>query len=121
MNGVSVVAPIVSTDPHPRLLLSSANGYLIDQFFQSCSNQRNDIYGGSFENRFRLAREVLAAVCTVWPAKQVGIRLSPNGQFGSMGSPDNFEFFSYALAELNKMGLAYGTAVRLGFAFPPVC
>ncbi len=30
--------------------IHGANGYLIDQFFQSCTNKREDEYGGSFEN-----------------------------------------------------------------------
>jgi NADPH2 dehydrogenase len=54
-----------------------ANGYLIDQFLQSTSNNRTDIYGGSIENRIRFALEVIAAVVArIGPAK-VGIRVSP--------------------------------------------
>ena len=45
--------------------LHSANGYLLDQFLQSCSNQRTDQYGGSVENRFRFVGEVLDAVVGV--------------------------------------------------------
>lgn len=30
-----------------------ANGYLLDQFINASSNQRTDLYGGSFENRAR--------------------------------------------------------------------
>lgn len=66
--------------------IHSANGYFLDQFLQSCTNERTDRYGGSFENRFRIVTEVLDAVLTVFPSKRVGIRLSPNGSFGSTTS-----------------------------------
>ena len=46
----------------------AAHGYLLHQFLSPLSNHRDDAYGGSFDNRTRLVREVLAAVREVWPA-----------------------------------------------------
>jgi 2,4-dienoyl-CoA reductase-like NADH-dependent reductase (Old Yellow Enzyme family) len=94
----------------------SANGYLLDTFLQSKTNHREDQYGGSIENRFRLLSEVLSAVTEVWPANRVAVRLAPNGGFNDMGSPDYREQFTYAAAELNKLGLAY-LHVMDGLAF----
>jgi 2,4-dienoyl-CoA reductase-like NADH-dependent reductase (Old Yellow Enzyme family) len=47
--------------------IHAAHGYLIDEFLSPASNQREDSYGGSFENRIRMLREVVAAVRRVWP------------------------------------------------------
>lgn len=85
----------------------SANGYLLDTFMQSKTNHRTDRYGGSIENRYRLLDEVLQAVTQVWSANQVGVRLSPNGVFNDMGSPDFREQYTYALKQLDRFGLAY--------------
>jgi 2,4-dienoyl-CoA reductase-like NADH-dependent reductase (Old Yellow Enzyme family) len=49
--------------------LHAAHGYLLHQFLSPLSNRRDDRYGGSFENRTRLVREVIAAVREVWPAE----------------------------------------------------
>jgi len=49
--------------------LHAAHGYLLHQFLSPLSNQRTDGYGGSFENRTRLVREVVVAVREVWPAE----------------------------------------------------
>ncbi len=68
--------------------IHAANGYLIDQFLQSKTNQRTDRYGSSRENRFRFLKEIVEAIVTVWPANRVGVRLSPNGNFNDMGAPD---------------------------------
>lgn len=47
--------------------LHGAHGYLLHQFLSPLSNRRDDDYGGSFENRTRLLREVIVAVREVWP------------------------------------------------------
>ncbi|HTI17695.1 MAG TPA: NADH:flavin oxidoreductase/NADH oxidase [Trinickia sp.] len=49
------------------LELHFAHGYLGQSFFSTHSNQRDDAYGGSFENRSRFLRETLQAVRKVWP------------------------------------------------------
>ena len=55
----------------------SANGYLLHQFLAPSSNTRTDAYGGSPENRARLAVEVTRAVAEAVGAERVGIRISP--------------------------------------------
>jgi N-ethylmaleimide reductase len=98
--------------------IHAANGYLIDQFLQSKTNRRMDRYGGSIENRFRFLKEIVEAVMTVMPANRVGVRLSPNGNFNDMGSPDFRETFLHVAKELGGYGLGYLHVVDgLGFGF----
>ncbi len=47
--------------------IHSAHGYLLHEFLSPFSNHRADEYGGSFENRTRLLREIISAVKRVWP------------------------------------------------------
>ena len=87
--------------------IHGANGYLIDEFLQSKTNQRSDRYGGSIANRYRFLKEVIEAVLSVWDAQSVGVRLSPNGSFNDMGSPDYREAFTYIVRQLNSFKLGY--------------
>jgi 2,4-dienoyl-CoA reductase-like NADH-dependent reductase (Old Yellow Enzyme family) len=47
--------------------IHAAHGYLLHEFLSPFSNHRTDQYGGTFENRTRLVREVAAAIRKVWP------------------------------------------------------
>ena len=49
------------------LEIHAAHGYLAHEFFSPLSNLRTDEYGGSFENRTRIGREIVSAVRKVWP------------------------------------------------------
>jgi 2,4-dienoyl-CoA reductase-like NADH-dependent reductase (Old Yellow Enzyme family) len=49
--------------------IHAAHGYLIHEFLSPLSNQRQDRYGGSFENRTRLLCEVVQAIRKVWPGR----------------------------------------------------
>jgi 2,4-dienoyl-CoA reductase-like NADH-dependent reductase (Old Yellow Enzyme family) len=94
----------------------AANGYLIDQFLQARTNQRTDRYGGSIDARCRFLDEVVEAVAAEWPAHRVGVRLSPNGIFNDMGSPDYREQFLRAAQLLDRHALSYLHVVD-GLAF----
>jgi len=89
-----------------------ANGYLLDQFLQDGSNQRNDQYGGSIENRARLLLEVIDAVVAVWGAGRVGVRLSPYGTFNDMSDSDPVALFTYVLEQLSSRGVAYAHIIE---------
>ncbi len=57
--------------------IHSAHGYLLHQFLSPLANQREDAWGGPFESRTRLVREVVQAVRGVWPERlPLLIRLS---------------------------------------------
>ncbi|WP_049995646.1 NADH:flavin oxidoreductase/NADH oxidase [Halapricum salinum] len=55
----------------------AAHGYLLHEFLSPVTNTREDDYGGDFEGRTRLLREVTQTVRDVWPdEKPVFVRIS---------------------------------------------
>ena len=87
--------------------IHGANGYLLDQFLQSSTNQRSDRYGGSLENRARLLLEVTDAAIEVWGAGRVGVHLAPRADAHDMGDANRAETFTYVARELGKRGIAF--------------
>jgi N-ethylmaleimide reductase len=87
--------------------IHAANGYLLDQFLKSGSNQRRDDFGGSIENRARLLLEVVQAVTSAVGAGKVGIRLSPVTPANDAFDPDPQPLFDYVVRELAAFKLAY--------------
>jgi N-ethylmaleimide reductase len=92
----------------------AANGYLLDEFLRDGSNRRTDAYGGSVDNRARLLLEVLDAVCQVWGADRVAVRLTPIQPFNDMRDSDPKGTFSRVVELLNRFGLAYLHLAEMG-------
>ncbi len=87
--------------------IHAANGYLIDQFLRTGSNQRTDHYGGVASNRARFLAETVERVLHVWDGRQVGVRISPTGGFNDMSDDNPVETFSVTIEKLNSYGLGY--------------
>ena len=92
----------------------AANGYLLDEFLRDGSNRRSDGYGGSVDKRARLLLEVLDAVCGVWGASRVGVRLSPVQPFNDMRDSDPRGTFTRVVQLLAPYDLAYLHVTELG-------
>ena len=87
--------------------LHGANGYLIDQFLRSGTNQRTDAYGGSIENRARFLLEVVEAVAKEIGAGRVGLRISPVTPANDAFDPEPQALFTYVVEKLAAYGLAF--------------
>jgi N-ethylmaleimide reductase len=87
--------------------IHGANGYLLDQFLKDGSNVRTDAYGGSIENRARLALEVAAAVVKEIGAERTAIRISPVSPANDVSSSDPQPQFDYLVEQLDALGLVY--------------
>jgi len=87
--------------------IHGANGYLLDQFLQSSTNQRSDDYGGSLENRGRIMLEVVDACVDVWGAERVGLHLAPRCDAHGMGDDDPAATFGYIAREVGERNIAF--------------
>lgn len=87
--------------------IHAANGYLIDQFLQSKTNQRTDQYGGSVENRARFLLEIVDGIIDVWGPGRVGVHLAPASDSHDMGDDNPTETFGYVAKELGKRDIAF--------------
>jgi NADPH2 dehydrogenase len=90
--------------------IHGANGYLVDQFTQTNTNERTDSWGGSIENRSRFAIEVAKAIIKNIGAERTAIRLSPYSEFQGMRMPTEELIqgqFTHLIGELKKLNLSY--------------
>lgn len=93
-----------------------ANGYLIDEFWRSSANKReNSKYGGSIENRARFMLEVVEACSKAIGADRVGIRLSPINSYNGMVDEDPIALTEYTTKELAKLNIAFIHVMRADF------
>jgi len=91
-----------------------ANGYLVNQFMSIHSNQREDEYGGSLQNRLRFLREVVQAVADVVGKDRVGVRFSPlfndtkeERVYLGLVEDNPHETYTEAVKILQEIGIAY--------------
>lgn len=87
--------------------LHTASGYLPEQFLSTGSNQRDDQYGGSLENRARFVLEVLAALAAEVGGERVGIKISPEMNFNDIVDADPQRTYTYLVEQLRGLNLAY--------------
>ena len=87
--------------------IHAANGYLIDQFLRSGSNQRADRFGGSASNRVRFLLRVTEEVLGVWDSTRVGVRISPTGAFNDMKDDNPEQTFGTAVEHLSAYNIGY--------------
>jgi N-ethylmaleimide reductase len=94
--------------------IHSANGYLINQFISAHSNQRDDEYGSSLQNRLRFLGEVTQAVAAVVGKDRLGVRFAP--LFAStdearvylgLVEENPHETYVEAVKVLEEVGIAY--------------
>ncbi|UDM64016.1 alkene reductase (plasmid) [Pseudoalteromonas piscicida] len=87
--------------------LHAANGYLINQFLDSHSNQRTDGYGGSVDNRIRFLREVVTAVSEEIGSDKVGVRLAPLTTLNGTVDENPEQTYLAAIKQLNALNVSY--------------
>ena len=87
--------------------LHCTSGYLPMQFMASGSNQRNDRYGGTVENRVRFAAEVLAAMATAIGPGRVGLRMCPGNPYNDISDADPAGTAQALCRQVEPLGLAY--------------
>lgn len=82
------------------LEVHAAHGYLLHEFLSPLANHRTDAYGGSFENRARIVREVVTAIRAVWPeSNPVSVRITGTDWRDDGWTPDDAVALARLLAE----------------------
>jgi 2,4-dienoyl-CoA reductase-like NADH-dependent reductase (Old Yellow Enzyme family) len=108
--------------------IAASHGYLIAQFLSTGINERTDRYGGSFENRLRLLREILGEVRSrIGPGLALGIRISGDELTtdgltnddvvevcAAIGGEDLVDYFNIAIGSSRQMAAAVHIVSPMG-------
>lgn len=80
-----------------------ANEFLVDQFINSSSNQRTDIYGGkSVGNRARFPLKVVSAISEAISAERTAICFSPGATHQGVHDDNAVKIRGYLVPEIQK-------------------
>ena len=96
----------------------AANGYLPQQFLADSSNQRNDEYGGSIENKARFTLEAMQAIIAAIGGDKVGIKISPLHPYAGIAFNDPVATYHYLIGALNKLDFSFVEIMKRSPAFP---
>lgn len=69
--------------------IHAAHGYLLNQFLSPLSNKRNDEYGGSLENRYRILKEIIVKIREIWDGP-LFVRISASDYHEEGMKPDDY-------------------------------
>ena len=95
----------------------AANGYLPQQFLADSSNQRNDEYGGSIENKARFTLEAMQAIIAAIGGDKVGIKISPLHPYAGIAFNDPVATYHYLIGALNKLDFSFVEIMKRSPAF----
>jgi N-ethylmaleimide reductase len=98
--------------------LHAANGYLLNQFLSTNTNQRSDAYGGSLTGRLHVVVEVVNAVAEAIGIARTGIRISPGHMFNDLRDDAPIETHAALLDALPTRDMAY-VHLMLPHSFSP--
>ena len=78
-----------------------AHGYLLHQFFSPVSNKRNDVYGGSLNNRCKFLLQIAQSVREVWPDDKIlGARITGSDWLEEGSSIEDCIFLAQKLEDI---------------------
>ena len=89
-----------------------ANGFIASQFLNPNTNERDDQYGGTVENRSRFLLEIIDNAFKVADPKKIAVRFSPGNNFREPINPTAKEDFTYIAEQLQARA---DTGNELGF------
>ncbi|WP_431027115.1 NADPH dehydrogenase NamA [Lysinibacillus sp. LZ02] len=103
------------------LEIHGAHGYLISEFLSPLTNKREDAYGGSPENRYRLLREVIDGIRAIWNGPLL-VRVSAKDYVEGGNNPEDFiQFAAWMKAQdVDLIDVSSGGVVPATIAVKPL-